>query len=229
MPSQEKAPSMSMSENREAEFLARITTGTTHEIRNVLAIVQESAGLIEDMVRSYEKTGALKPDRLIRSVERIAAQVSRGSDLMSTLNRFAHSLDNEQERIDLDLEAKQVALLCGRMARQKGHLIQVRRKGDDVMFTINRLQLEMALFAGVEVCLEQLPQPGTVVMHSGRVRDIPTVDFAAEVGVGVALPAPTEASGWTQVVEFLNNMGATVETENVESHFRISFPFAAAK
>jgi len=218
-----------MSENREAEFLARITTGTTHEIRKVLAIVQESAGLIEDMVHSFEKTGGLKPDRLVRSVERIAAQVNRGSDLMATLNRFAHSLDHDRERIDLDQETSQVALLCSRLARQNGHVIQVRRDPEDVGFTVNRLHLEMVLFTALECCLEQLPTPGTVVMHSGRLGGTPKVDFFAEAGQSIVLPAPTEAAGWGRLVEFLTVLGATVDTENIESHFRIGFPFAVTK
>ena len=220
---------MTPSENREAKFLSRITTGTTHEIRNVLAIVQESAGLIEDMVRSYEKTGTLKPDRLIRSVERIGAQVSRGAELMTTLNRFAHSIDQNRERIDLDQEAAQVALLCNRLARQKGHSIQVRREHENVSITANRLHLEMALFAGVECCLEQLPEPGTVVIHSARIAGMPAVDFFAVASENLVLPAPPEATGWPSVLECVSALGARVDTEHVESHFRIDFPFAAAE
>ena len=220
---------MSPTENPEAEFLAKITTGTTHEIRNILAIIQESAGLIEDMVRSYRENGTLQADRLVRSVDRIGAQVNRGAELMSTLNRFAHSLDHPQDRIDLNQEALQVALLCGRMAKQKGHRLQVQERDKDVKMTVNRLQLQMALFSGVECCLEQLPEPGTVVMHSGRFGDIPTVDFFADVGESVVLPAPTEATGWKQVVDYVDVLGATIETANVPGRFRIGLPFAGAE
>jgi len=220
---------MSTSENREAEFLAKITTGTTHEIRNVLAIIQESAGLIEDLVRSYERSGSLQPEKVIRSVDRIDAQVNRGAELMSTLNRFAHSLDHAQDRTDLNHEVLQVAVLCGRLAKQKGHRIEVRQEDKDIPLTVNLLQLQMALFAGFECCLEQLPEPCTIVMHSSRHGDVPTVDFIGEVGDGVILPAPTEAAGWKRVVECCDLFGATVETASVSSHFRVGFPFAAAK
>lgn len=220
---------MSTSENKEARFLAKITTGTTHEVRNVLAIIQESAGLIEDMIRSYERSGSVQPERIIRSVDRIGMQVRRGAELMSTLNRFAHSLDHNQDQIDLNQEVLQVALLCGRLAKQKGHEIEVQRDEQDIMFTVNRLQLQMALFAGLECCLEQLPEPGTVVMHCSRNDDIPTVDYIGEVGNGVALPAPTEAIGWERVVEYFDLFGATIDTKCAPSHFRVGFPFAGAK
>lgn len=219
---------MSTSENREARFLAKITTGTTHEVRNVLAIIQESAGLMEDMTRSYERSGSIQPERFIRSIDRIGMQVRRGAELMSTLNRFAHSLDHDQDRIDLNQEALQVAFLCGRLAKQKGHEIEVQRNDKDINFTVNRLQLQMALFAGLECCLEQLPEPGTVVMHCSRHGDIPIVDFIDEVGRGAVLPAPNEALGWERVVEYFDLFGATLDTNCAQSHFRVAFPFADA-
>lgn len=220
---------MSTSENREAVFLAKMTASTTHEIRNVLAIIQESAGLIEDMVRSYEERGKLQTDRFIRSVDRIGAQVNRGAELMSTLNRFAHSLDNAYDLVDLNNEALHVALLCGRIAKQRGHRLQVRQKEDDVTLTVNRLQLLMALYAGVECCMEQLQEPAAVVMHSGRAGGIPIVDFICEVGEGAALPAPTEYTGWTRVLEYADLLGAAVDTGDATSHFRMCFPSTGEK
>jgi hypothetical protein len=214
---------MSTTKNSEAAFLAKITAGTTHEIRNVLAIVQESAGLIEDMVSFYAETGKLNPDRLLKSVERIGAQVDRGAELMSTLNRFAHSLDREHDRVSLFDETNHVALMCGRLAKQKGHKLLVQQDEENVSLPVNRLHLEMALFAGVECCLEQLPEPGTVVMHSGRTGNTPTVDFAVETGSATALPAPRNAAAWKSVVEGLDLLGAEVETESVSSHFRFVF------
>jgi len=217
---------MSSTDNREAAFLCKITAATTHEIRNVLAIVQESGGLIEDMVRVFEDSGRLKPERILRSVERIGAQVTRGSELMTALNRVAHGLDHERERVDLYQEASQVAVLCARIAKQKGHKIQVVQDEKDVLLTANRMRLEMALFAGLESCIEQLPEAGTVIMHSGRAGNTPTVDFAVEHVNANDLPSPTEADGWGRVIECLDLLGANVETEGLSSRFRFGFPSA---
>jgi hypothetical protein len=38
-------------ENRKAAFMGRITAGVTHEMKNVLAIIKESAGLMEDFLK----------------------------------------------------------------------------------------------------------------------------------------------------------------------------------
>lgn len=219
-----KARGMHRTQNREAEFLARITAGTTHEIRNVLAIIKESAGLMEDMVSAVEQGRPLEPDRLTRSLNRIGAQVDRGAELMSALNRFAHSLDHVRERTDLHQEASHVAVMCGRLARQMGHRVEAREGKASVGFTVNRMTLEMSLFAGVECCLEQLPEHGTLVMASGRQEGTPTLDFVCEVGDGITVPPPDAAPGWSRFVEMLRRMGATVETEAAPCYFRLSFP-----
>jgi len=214
---------MSEHKNREAEFLAKVTTGTTHEIRNVLAIIKESAGLMEDMVAAAERGRTLQPDRLSRSIDRIAAQVERGAELMTALNRFAHGLDHAQEQIDLHREAEQVALMCGRKARRKNQEVEVKEDERGVSFAANRLRFEMALFTGVECCLEQLPEHGTVIMHSGRYGGAPALEFRCEFGEGGAAPPPEDASSWQLLLEVLDMLGATVETEGVHGHFRLRF------
>jgi hypothetical protein len=216
---------MSTTENREAAFMGKITAAATHEIRNVLAIIQESGGLIEDMVRLFEESGKLKFDRVLRSVERIGLQVNRGADLMTALNRVAHGLDRDRDRVDLHNEATYVALLCGRLAKQKGHELQVTKTDDDVMVTVNRLHLEMALFSGLECCIEQLPEAGKIIMHIGLTGNTPSVVFLVECANVTDMPSPTEAIAWAEVVESIDRLGATV-TESGPGRFEFGFPSA---
>ena len=49
---------------------------------DVLAIIKESAGLIEDMVHVFGKKGTLDPEKVYRAVDRIDGQVKRGADLL---------------------------------------------------------------------------------------------------------------------------------------------------
>jgi hypothetical protein len=85
---------------------------------------------------------------------------------------------------------------------------------------LNRLHLEMALFAGLECCIEQLPEPCTVIIHIGRTENTPTVEFSVENGSTDGLPPPTEASEWERLVECLDLLGATAKTGGGSSRFR---------
>ncbi len=116
--------SMETSGGREAEFIGTITASATHEMRNVLAIVKESAGLIEDLVHASSRAGgAPHGDRILKATGRIDAQVARGAEIVTRLNRFAHSMDGGRERVDLAEEVREVAFLSQRLARTKCHTV----------------------------------------------------------------------------------------------------------
>jgi C4-dicarboxylate-specific signal transduction histidine kinase len=220
---------MSVPENREAAFLAKITASATHEIRNVLAIVKESAGLIQDVIHSWSQSEVPNQDKVLRSLGRIDAQVTRGADLLSNLNRFAHSLDRVQEETDLSLEAQQVALLSQRFARKKRHLVQVRSADQRLPVAVKPLELQMALFAAVECCLDQLPEASTVTIHPAREGDRASVEFIGEAGEEALLPAPSAADGWGRLVELLDDFGASIETSDTAYRFRIVLPLVEAR
>lgn len=213
---------MNASENQEAAFIANITAGATHELRNILAIVKESAGLIEDVVNAAEDGGSPSQDRIVRSVERIRTQVNRGTEFLSNLNRFAHSLDHAQDHLDLSEEVRRVAFLCQRFARQKRQAIDARPGGPDLTVVANALQLQMALFTAVQCCLGQLPEGAELTMYADRHGGRPSVEFsgAAEDGAGTA--SLTDAAEWSELVQMLERLGASVEGAGAE--FRILLP-----
>jgi C4-dicarboxylate-specific signal transduction histidine kinase len=219
---------MSAPENREAAFLAKITASATHEIRNVLAIVKESAGLIQDVIQSGRQGQAPNQDKVLRSLGRIDAQVTRGTDLLSNLNRFAHSLDRAQEETDLSLEAKQVVLLSQHFARKKRHVVQLRPADQKLPVAVKPLELQMALFAAVECCLDQLPEASTLTIQPAREGNRASVEFVGESGKETLLPVPATAEGWGRLMELLGDLGASVETSDTAYRFRIVLPSAGA-
>lgn len=212
---------MSTTEEREAAFIGKIAAGATHELRNVLAIVKESAGLIADIVDSSDQRGPSKPDKLMRAVGRIEAQVKRGSELLTSLNRFAHSLDHAEDEIDLDEAAQQVSFLCQRVARQGRQHVQAQPGDRGLAVVVNLLRLQMALYAAVECCLEQLPEGGTLNLHPVRDGDRAALEFNAEVeGQAVSL-APTEAAAWSRLAAVLDDLGASVEKVEAAQGYRL--------
>lgn len=219
---------MSTSEDREAAFIAAITASATHEMRNVLAIVKESAGLIEDLVRAVERRGAPDPSRLLRCVDRIGTQVARGADIVSSLNRFAHALEHAAAVLQLDQEVRQAAFLSQRFARQRGHALEVRPGDPDLAVRSNALRLQMALFAAVECCMERLSAPGTVTLCAARHDGRASVECAAELTGGDTGSAPTDTAGWSRLAELVDGLGGSLDVAGGGCRFRLLFPAATA-
>jgi signal transduction histidine kinase len=132
-----------------AAFIAGVTASATHEIRNVLAIVRESAGLIEDLVRSTPDRASPDRDAVIRALQRIDAQVGRGAGIVAALNRFAHGLEATEGSLDLAEEAAHAVALGRRSAGQRRHGLEVR-SGDSVPpIVASPLPVQMALAAAI--------------------------------------------------------------------------------
>jgi C4-dicarboxylate-specific signal transduction histidine kinase len=217
---------MGTSEDGDAAFVAEVAAGTTHEIRNILAIVKESAGLIEDLIYAFNKRRSLDQDKLMRSLGRIDAQVARGTELLSNLNRFAHSLDHVQDTVDVTREIQQVASLCQFRARRGRHLIDVQTEGLELKVVLDPFRFQISLFAAVGCCLEQLPDGSTIKISADRKDDRPTVEFTGQGGDEAILPAPTEATGWSRLVRLADGLGASVEVAESAYGFRINLPTA---
>jgi hypothetical protein len=209
-------------ENPEAAFLARMTASTTHELRNVLAVVKESAGLVEDLTLASRGQKSVSADKFLHAARRIDAQVARGAALLTGLNRLAHGLDHAEQVLDLGQQAEQVASLCQRFARQRRQRIELAAGNATRTVRANALRLQMALVSAIDCCLEQLPEESVVTMGVAGSADRPCVVLTGAGGSG-SLPAPAAAASWSRLVALLDQLPASVEAGDEAFGFRIVF------
>jgi hypothetical protein len=208
----------------EAAFLATMTAGATHEVRNVLAIIKESAGLIDDLVQVFGRRGTLDQEKLRRAVDRIDTQVRRGADLLTSVNRLCHTLDQDLDSVELNEEVEQVVFLSQRFARKKGHSVAAGNKEGDAVVRVHPLRLHMALFSAVETCVGGLPE-GAVITVAVRERDgLPAVELLGASREGGALQPIPASDTWSRLLEQVDSLGASLERLETGCGLRILFP-----
>ncbi|MBL0716959.1 MAG: sensor histidine kinase, partial [Desulfosarcina sp.] len=100
--------------NDKAAFSGKVTASVTHEIQNVLAIIQENAGLMEDILHMNQENLASSGERLQKCIESIKKQTYRGVGLTSALNQFAHTADHALTQINLYDTVKKLLFLVQR-------------------------------------------------------------------------------------------------------------------
>jgi hypothetical protein len=98
------------------KYIGAVTASLSHEINNVLAIVGELSGLIDDLVEGAPE-GRLDPVRFKTIGEKIARHVERGKGQVSILNRFAHSVDDSWSTFEAGESVAAVVAVCDRFAR----------------------------------------------------------------------------------------------------------------
>lgn len=106
-----------------AAFFGKVTASTTHELQNVLAIIKENAGLMEDFIQMGPENLPDLLERVTRCLGKIKEQSYRGVDLTSGLNGFAHTTDRLLAPVNIYEIAKRLIFLTKRVFLQKGRQI----------------------------------------------------------------------------------------------------------
>jgi signal transduction histidine kinase len=215
---------MRASQHPEAAFLAAMTASATHEVRNVLAIIKESAGLVGDMAHASGERGVMDREKVFRALDRIETQVKRGADLLTNLNRLSHTLDHDLSTVDLGEEVEQMLFRGQRFARKRGQQVAAGNRTNECTLTVNPLHLHMVLFAALERCLETMPEGSTVTVEVHQDPGARRVEYggASVEGQEVALHLGTE--GLADLEKLAGPLGATVERCEPGYGIRILFP-----
>jgi hypothetical protein len=200
-------------ELEKAAFMGRITAGVTHEIKNVLAIIKESAGLLEDLITLSKDHEPPLRDKYLRTLTRITEQVRRGVDLAGNLNEFAHSADDKVAGVDLNQAVAQTALLSQRFARLKGMTLNAESFQKTVPISTDPLAFQMLLFHAVELIMG-LVDEGTVISlklacnHGNRV----LISAEARLNESRKISSLTESPLWENIQATAAELNMTVET-----------------
>ena len=106
-------------ETREVALIGRMIAGMTHEIKNVLAIIKESSGLLQDILRLKKGKAVPKAEQIEKVASRIKAQVARGNEQLASLNWLAHSMSDRSSSVGVNELSSGVVNLMQRFARLK--------------------------------------------------------------------------------------------------------------
>jgi signal transduction histidine kinase len=102
------------------QFFGRISASISHELKNVLAIINENAGLLEDLTFMADRGQSIEPDRLKKMADAVKKQIGRADEILKNMNRFAHSSDEPVADTDLNQTIELVMALTARFAAMQG-------------------------------------------------------------------------------------------------------------
>lgn len=116
------------------KFFGRVSASVSHEIKNVFAVINEAAGLIQDFTLMAERGMPIQPDRLQAAASSILGQIQRGDTIVKNMNAFAHSTDVSICETDLVETLRLTVALATRLADMKQISLSM---GDCTPVTLN--------------------------------------------------------------------------------------------
>ncbi|MGQ9687248.1 MAG: hypothetical protein ACUVXF_00450 [Desulfobaccales bacterium] len=150
----------------EMGFLGKITASMTHEIKNTLAIILESAGLLSDLLTLSQEGSFPHKEKFQRVLGTINEQVNRAVVLATRLNQFAHSMDEPLAEVKLADLLNLVVALMQRLARRRGVALEAAAADREMSFRSDPFRLLLVLCSAVENLADGLEAGGRIILHS---------------------------------------------------------------
>jgi len=134
-------------------FFGATTAGQSHEITNVLNIINELAGLQTDLLAAADGGHEVNLSRLRALAERIQKQVDRGEAIVRNLNRFAHSVDVPVAVFDLREVLERVVFLAQRPASLRRTRLDAAFPAESISIEGNPFCVQQAVYLAIDLTL----------------------------------------------------------------------------
>jgi signal transduction histidine kinase len=203
------------------QFFGRISASISHEIKNVLAIVNENAGLLEDLTLMADRGRPIDPARLKMMAAAVKKQVARGDGIIKNMNRLAHSIDQTITTVDLDQTIELVIALTARFAAMRGVKVDLQLPASPLTIATAPFYLMNLLCLCLDFCMSAGGDEKRVELIVEEIENGVRIRFRRLAGLSEAL-LETFPSDREKILLAVLEAALTVEPEREEVVLRLS-------
>jgi C4-dicarboxylate-specific signal transduction histidine kinase len=227
-----------LSKIKEIGFMGKVAASLSHEIKNTLAIINESAGLMGDLLRNDAPEGWPSYSRFTDLLTSIEEQVQRSANIVKRLNQFAHSMDKPLADLDLNETVRQTVMLAQRFATLSRVNLEMILDSKPLQIHSDPFRLLYVIFGLIERAINCSPKEGEVRVkteRSGEMLQVTVTDqgtaeadeIRALVSVSPSAEDEPGESDLTILVQTMRALGGTIAAEQVAetgNKIVLSFP-----
>jgi signal transduction histidine kinase len=149
-------------------FFGKVSASISHEMKNVLAIINENNGLLEDLNFAARKGTPIDPERLNRMAGNLNKQIHRADAILKNLSSFAHSVDQFSLQVNLHELTLLVSNLAGRLAAMRKVTLETIQPPEPINLTTNPFLLENLVWLCLEYAIASTSAGQTLILTCGR-------------------------------------------------------------
>ena len=227
-----------LSRVKEIAFMGKVSASLSHEIKNTLAIINESVGLMGDLLQKDGSEDWPPYARWTSLLASIEEQVQRSADIVKRLNQFAHSMDKSLAELDLNETVRQTVILAQRFATLRRVNLETQLESKPLHLLSDPFRLLYVIFGFIERAINCSPKEAEVTVkteRSGAMFQV-TVTDQGTVGAGkiralVSADPSAEAeqgeSDLALLAQTIEALGGTINAEQEDGGLNkvvLSFP-----
>lgn len=176
----------------ELRFFGRVTASVTHQIKNELAVINETGNLIGEIMAMAEQGREFDPGRIRELAQRVVKRVENSNRVVKMLNKFAHSAESVEDRADglgtLELMAGLYEWQAG--FKKIGLNLEPFPGEEPPQVGVNPFLLERILWNALEAAVEESPTGGRVGLSLEGSGEKPLMRLRGEFAKPPAPSAP---------------------------------------
>jgi C4-dicarboxylate-specific signal transduction histidine kinase len=203
------------------QFFGKMTASISHEIKNVLAIINENAGLLEDLALLSDRGAAIEPQRLKNMSRTVMKQVSRADAIMKNMNRLAHSVDESIKTIDLNDILELLVALSHRFAAMRDVTVDPKLGESPIMVRTSPFLLMNLLWLCLDFAMDAAGEDEIVELVTQKTEAGIQVFFKRLGGLAEAPLKPFPAEPEKRLLDLLR-AELEVSAENQEIVIRLA-------
>ena len=207
--------------NNGLAFSGAITASVTHELNNVYSIIDQTIGLLDDLLAVTSPDRPIEPEKLQRITEKIQAQTQRGVGIIKRLNTFAHSVDEPVREFEINQLVENLTELSRRFANLKKAELEVELLPEEVNLVSNPFLLQQAIYLCYRQLLANAEKGHLVSVRVGR--------EDGSINITLSKQPPDAAlgdfdSGYLELVMSRLGGGFTRQSDERQSGFVLNLP-----
>jgi len=158
-----------LQDNEDLAFFGKVNASISHELKNILAIVSETAGFLNDLTEMAAEAKEIDLEMLKTCSKDIVEEIQRGFATIKQMNRFSHSMDEPFKTIDLSEILNLMIGLAGFLSFSSIVRFEHREESGPVIFTCP-FRLQNLIYQSLVFAFESSGPDGEidVSIHDGQ-------------------------------------------------------------
>lgn len=159
------------------QFYSKVSASISHEIKNSLAVINESAGYLEDVTLMAKKGMDVNMDRLQSLAGTMLKQVQRTNAIIKNMNRLAHSLDDPASQVDLNALLELMTNLSERTTVTRGFKASAALSDAPITITTHPFFVENLIWLILNFAMDITGDAKTIEMKPAKAESGATICF----------------------------------------------------
>jgi hypothetical protein len=200
-------------------FIGRIISSYTHEVKNYLAIIKETNGLMRDVIE-IKKSRGLDEKHFLGFIGCVDEQIGRATAITDYLYRFAHRMEEDRATVHINDLIDELVALMSRLAYRKRISFNKMLRGGLPTTILNPMLFHYLLFCLIEVKMLSLQKNGVISIGTHFSDGFFFVTLTSEGGI-VPSSDTTGTSGAGEIEGIAMELGAVISDNGSETVIKI--------